>query len=122
MATIEIYRYYEWKQSTSLYFENVPKYICCSLFSQINQWWINPSVPFAINSFPKTKKILPSPKKVGLNRFMCLSTDQILDVEFFILVYLRFHSDMVRPVSKSSVFCYYGNQIKITHIFLNVIT
>ena len=80
-----------------------------------------PSVPFAINPFPKTKKILPSPKKVGLNRFICLSTDQISDVEFFILVDLRFRSDMVHPVSKSSVFRYYGNQIKITHIFWNVI-
>ena len=97
-------------------------YICCSLFSQINQWWINPSVPFAINPFPKTKKILPTPKKVGLNRFMCLSTDPISDVEFFIWVDLQFRSNMVHPVSKSSVFRNRGNQIKITHIFWNVMT
>ena len=37
--------------------------ITFAVLSDYNQWWINPNVPFAINPFLKTKKVLPSPKK-----------------------------------------------------------
>ena len=62
--------------------------------------------PLPSTHFLKPRKRYPHPKRKGwklLNRFMCLSTDPISDVEFYISIDLWFRSDMVHPVGKSSV-------------------